>query len=70
VANGFTESFDVVAKDMVNHIASDFAPRFGVSTEATRIRLENLGLLKRAQGRQLLDPEAAGQAFLWEKGLA
>jgi hypothetical protein len=60
VANGFTDSFDVVAKDMMNHIASDFAPQFGVSTEAMRIRLENLGLLKKVQGRQFLDLEAAG----------
>jgi adenine-specific DNA-methyltransferase len=51
---------DAVAKDMMNHIASDFAPLFGVSTEAMRIRLENLGLLKKAQGGQLLNLEAAG----------
>jgi len=60
VANGFTDSFDAVAKDMMNHVASDFAPQFGVSIEAMRIRLENLGLLKKVQGRQLLDLEAAG----------
>ena len=60
VANGFVDSYDAVAKTMMNHMASDFAPAFEVSNEAMRIRLENLGLLKKVQGGQLLNLEKAG----------
>lgn len=59
-ANGFVDSYDAVAKTMMNHLASDLAPQFEVSTEAMRIRLESLGLLKKVQGGQLLNLEAAG----------
>jgi len=59
-ANGFVDSYDAVAKTMMNHLASDLAPKFEVSTEAMRIRLESLGLLKKVQGGQLLNLEAAG----------
>jgi Zn-dependent peptidase ImmA (M78 family) len=45
---------------MMNHLASDLAPQFEVSTEAMRIRLENLGLMQKVQGGQLLNLEAAG----------
>jgi hypothetical protein len=60
VVNGFADSYDAVAKTMMNHMASDFAPAFEVSNEAMRIRLENLGLLKKVQGGQLLNLEKAG----------
>ena len=60
VTNGFTDSYDVVAKMIMNNIASNFAPLFHVSVEAMRIRLENLGLLKKVQGGQLLNLEKAG----------
>lgn len=60
VANGFTDAYDAVAKTMMNHIAEDFAHDFAVSVEAMRIRLENLGLLVKVRGDQLLKMEAAG----------
>lgn len=60
VANGFADSYDAVAKTMMNHMASEIAPAFEVSTEAMRIRLENLGLLKKVQGGELLNLERAG----------
>jgi hypothetical protein len=45
---------------MMNHMAADFAPEFEVSTEAMRIRRENLGLLKMVHGGQMLNLEKAG----------
>lgn len=60
VVNGIVGSYDEVAKIMMNHIATDFASKFEVSTEAMRIRLESLGLLKKAQGGQFLNLEKAG----------
>jgi Zn-dependent peptidase ImmA (M78 family) len=60
VANGFTDTYDTVAKTMMNHIAEDLAGDFAVSVEAMRIRLENLGFLVKMRSDQLLDMEAAG----------
>lgn len=59
-ANGIVDSYDAVARTLMNHVASDLAPEFQVSVEAMRIRLEALGLLKKAEGGQMLNLEAAG----------
>ena len=60
LVNGFTDSYDAMARMMMNNIASMFAPAFHVSVEAMRIRLENLGLLKKVDGGQLLNLQPAG----------
>lgn len=59
-ANGIVDSYDAVARTLMNHVASDLAPEFQVSVEAMRIRLEALGLLKKVEGGQMLNLEAAG----------